>query len=101
MGEIGIPRHEFLYEIRYWEARRIVRGYRMRNALHYQLMRMNIWASMFCMGNPKNVKPKDLFKLYFEKEAGWDAPPLTDEERMKMQEEMRQWNAHIHEGSEG
>ena len=27
VGEIGLPRHEFLYDIQFWEARRIVAGH--------------------------------------------------------------------------
>ena len=66
VGEIGMPRGEFLYDIRAWEARRIIRGYRKRRVLQYQLQRIQAWASMFCMGNPNKVAPNDIFHLYFD-----------------------------------
>ena len=87
MGEIGLPRREFLYDIRFWEARRIIRGYRRRNALQYQLQRIQAWASMFCMGNPKNVQPDELFPLYcdhFDEYNQPAAPPITKSEEEDM-----------------
>ena len=83
-----MPRREFLYEIRGWEARRIIKGYQRRNVLMYQLQRMQVWASMFCMGNPDKKTPTDIFHLYFD---DWDKEPdqpISDDEIRQMQEEM-------------
>jgi hypothetical protein len=90
VGEIGIPRREFLYDIRFWEVRRIIKGYRRRNILHYQLQRMNVWASMFCMGNPKNKRPQDIFPLFFDDddEERDDETDYTDDEVAALQAEM-------------
>lgn len=30
---------------------------------------MNMWASMFCMGNPNHKQPQDVLPLYFD---DWD-----------------------------
>ena len=46
MGEIGIPRREFLYDIRIWEVRRIIRGYRRRDLLKHQLMLQTVTATI-------------------------------------------------------
>ena len=86
VGEIGIPRREFLYEIRGWEARRIMKGYQRRHVLMYQLQRMQVWASMFSMGNPEKKTPIDIFHLYFD---DWDKDtdlPLSDEEARGLQD---------------
>ena len=40
MGEIGRDRHEYLYEMRWWEILLIIQGYRRRNVLQYQLQRI-------------------------------------------------------------
>ena len=81
VGEIGIPRREFLYEIRGWEARRIMKGYQRRYVLMYQLQRMQVWASLFCMGNPEKKSPIDIFHLYFD---DWDKETVpVDEDTVK------------------
>lgn len=90
-----MPRHEFLYDITFWEAKRIIRGRRQRNILKYQLMRMNIWASMFCMGNPRNVKPDELFKLYFDDDDVSNDAGITDEEAQQMLEDLNAINRQL------
>lgn len=87
VGEIGIPRREFLYEIRGWEARRIMKGYQRRHVLMYQLQRMQVWASMFCMGNPEKKTPLDIFHLYFD-DFDKDESPISEDEIRHMQAEM-------------
>ena len=88
MGEIGIPRREYLYEIRGWEARRILKGYQRRHILMYQLQRMQVWASMFCMGNPEKKTPSDILHLYFDDFDKESDQPISDDEIRQMQEEM-------------
>lgn len=92
-----MPRHEFLYDITFWEAKRIIRGRRQKNILKYQLMRMNIWASMFCMGNPRNVKPDELFKLYFDDDDISNDAGITDEEAQQMLEDLNAINRQLRE----
>ena len=95
-----MPRHEFLYDITFWEAKRIIRGRRQRNILKYQLMRMNIWASMFCMGNPRNVKPDELFKLYFDDDDVTNDAGITDEEAQQMLEDLNAINRQLRDKRE-
>jgi hypothetical protein len=95
-----MPRHEFLYDITFWEAKRIIRGRRQRNILKYQLMRMNIWASMFCMGNPRNVKPDELFKLYFDDDDDTNDAGITDEEAQQMLEDLNAINRQLRDKRE-
>ena len=39
VGEIGIPRNEFLYVLKLWEINAIVKGYRRRNRDHWEMSR--------------------------------------------------------------
>jgi hypothetical protein len=63
---------------------------------------MNIWASMFCMGNPDKKKPDDIVKLYFDDELDdehEDSLP-TPEERKEMLAEINAINAQFKEKAE-
>lgn len=67
VGEIGIPRHEFLYDIEFWEARRILRGYERRNMLSNQLLRLTAYFSCFAFRENKSAKtPQQWLPLYFD-----------------------------------
>ena len=88
--------------MRFWEVRRVIRGYRRRNILHYQLQRINAWASMFCLGNPHHKEPADIVKLYFDDELddAEDSQALTPEECAALQAEMDAINAQLKEKAE-
>ena len=90
VGEIGIPRREFLYDIRFWEVRRIIRGYRQRDRLKHQLMAECVYAATYAMRDPKGKNVTDLFPALFadDDETEADFPPLTEEEVKEMQDEM-------------
>ena len=80
MGEIGISRREFLYDLRFWEVRRIIRGYRRRDRLKHQLMAECVYAAMFAMRDPKGKTVADMFPMLFEYDDDDDEPPLTKED---------------------
>ena len=63
-------------------------------------MRMNIWASMFCMGNPRNVKPDELFKLYFDDDDDTNDAGITDEEAQQMLEDLNAINRQLRDKRE-
>lgn len=87
MGEIGIPRREFLYDLRFWEVRRIVRGYRNRDRLKHQLMAECAFAAMFAMRDPKGKTVRDIFPALFQYDDD-HSDDLTEEERRELQELM-------------
>lgn len=92
MGEIGIPRREFLYDIRFWEVRRIIRGYRHRDRLKHQLLAECAYATIFAMRDPKGQTAKDLFPGIFtdeddETDSAGD-PPITNKEVKELQQLM-------------
>ena len=87
MGEIGIPRREFLYDLRFWEVRRIVRGYRNRDRLKHQLMAECAFAAMFSNRDPKGKTVRDIFPALFQDDND-HSDDLTEEERKELQDLM-------------
>jgi len=96
VGEIGIPRREFLYEMQWWEANRIIRGYRRRGTLERQLLAEVVYSSMFSMRDPKGKSVSDLFPSLFKDEDDEDInvkKPLPDEDHDDLVAEMNAINA--------
>ena len=99
MGEIGIPRREFLYDLRFWEVRRIVRGYRNRDRLKHQLMAECAYAAMFAMRDPKGKNVRDILpSLFQDDDDATDAAPIDDKEVARLRQMMREENARLKEG---
>ena len=91
MGEIGIPRHEFLYELTWWEINSIIRGYRKRNRLTNQLLAESVYATIHIMREPKKTLA-DMFPQVFGDNDEDYEPPITDDEAAEMQANMRAMN---------
>lgn len=68
MGEIGIPRREFLYELQFWEVQRIIKGYRRRDRLTHQLLAETVYATIHTMRGSNGKTVKDFFPELFEDE---------------------------------
>lgn len=89
MGEIGIPRHDFLYDLRFWEVRRIIRGYRKRNRLTHQLLAECVYATVHVMRNPGGKRVENMFPDIFKEEEYTEEEiaesDLTDEEFSDLQ----------------
>ena len=97
MGEIGIPRREFLYDLRFWEVRRIVRGYRNRDRLKHQLMAECAFAAMFAMRDPKGKTPRDIFPSLFQDDdnEATNSAPIDDKEVARLRQMMREENERL------
>lgn len=98
MGEIGISRREFLYDLRFWEVRRIIRGYRKRDRLKHQLMAECAYAAMFAMRDPKGKTPRDIFPSLFQDDDdddATDAAPIDDKEVARLRQMMREENERL------
>ena len=73
MGEIGIPRNEFLYDIDFWEAQRIFRGYENRDRTLLWLLRLNAYYTRYVMReNNEGCKASDLITF------PWETSPADD-----------------------
>jgi hypothetical protein len=97
VGEIGIPRREFLYDLRFWEVRRIIRGYRRRDTLKHQLIAECAYAAMYAMRDPKGKTVADMFPMLFEDDDDYDEPPVSEEDVANMQSLMKAFNSQTDE----
>ena len=93
MGEIGIPRREFLYELRFWEVDAIIRGYRRRNRLTHQLLAEIVYTTMYINRDPKGKTVEGMFPMLFEDEEEEDTPIMTKEDSDELQQLMEDLNA--------
>ena len=96
MGEIGYPRHEFLYDLRLWEIRSIIKGYRLRSRTVWESSRLNAFFIMSSMSDLRKAgiyRDTDLVKFPWEKlKVDRDDQP-TKEDVERLRELMRQENA--------
>ena len=102
MGEIGITRREFLYDLCFWEVRRIIRGYRKRNRLTHQLLAECVYATIHVMRDPKGKTPRDIFPSLFQDDDATDATdaaPIDDKEVARLRQMMREENARLQQSS--
>ena len=95
VGEIGISRREFLYDIRFWEARRIIRGYRKRGKIFMQLLAENVYASTFAFRGSEGKTVKDMFPAIFDDDDYEMEPAITEEEQQELQDLMATENARL------
>jgi len=96
VGEIGIPRREFLYDLRFWEVRRIVRGYRQRDRLKHQLIAECVYAATYAMRDPKGKTVSDMFPMFFEEDDDdYDEPPISEEDVADMQADMEAFEKYL------
>jgi hypothetical protein len=96
---MGITRHEFLYDITFWEAMRIIRGYRNRNRLLHQLLAENVYSTIYMMRDSKGKKPEDLFPQIFESDDDEDeeSDPISEEDRQQLLADMAAWQQQLDE----
>lgn len=95
MGEIGIQRREFLYDIRFWEVRRIIRGYRRRQRPSWEQARLNAFYIMSAMADLSKAgirSDRDLITFPWEKDAPIQSDIPSDEEVEEMRQLMKQLN---------
>jgi len=91
VGEIGIPRREFLYDLRFWEVRRIIRGYRQRDRLKHQLIAECAYAAMYAMRDSQGKTVEDIFPMLFE-DDDYDEPPISEEDVADLLADMEAFN---------
>ena len=92
MGEIGISRREFLYEVRFWEVRRIIAGYRKRDRIKLQLLAECAYASIYAMRDPRGKTPIDLFPGIFDEDDDDIKEEITEDEKRELQALINEMN---------
>ena len=89
VGEIGIDRRAFLYDLRYWEVLRIIKGYRRRDWLKLQLMAECTYAAMYAMRDPKGMTPQKMFPELFKTDDDEpESPTITEQDAQDLQDLM-------------
>jgi hypothetical protein len=96
VGEIGVPRREFLHDLRWWEVHSIIRGYRQRDRLKHQLIAECAYAAMYAMRDSQGKTVEDIFPMLFE-DDDYDEPPISEEDVADMQALMDAFNNSINE----
>ena len=83
-----------MYDLRFWEVRRIIRGYRRRDKLKHQLMAECVYAAIHVMRDPKGKTVADMFPMLFDDDDDDDFGAPEDAETVAMlQAEMAAMNA--------
>ncbi len=92
VGEIGIPRREFLFRLSFWEARRIVNGYYRRQRSAWSMTRWQTFYLLKAMpfaDTEKITKPSDLIPFPWDSE---DVDLLEEDEVDDIQGMISQFN---------
>ena len=95
-----MSRREFLYSIKFWEARRILRGYRKRGRIFMQLLAENVFASTYAFRGSDGNTPQKMFPMLFGDDNEEMASPLSEEDRNMLQGLIDAENARLQESSE-
>ena len=90
-----MSRREFLYGIKFWEARSIIRGYRKRGKIFMQLLAENVYASTFAFRGSEGKTVKDMFPTIFDDDGYEMEPAITQEEQDELQALMAAENARL------
>ena len=95
VGEIGIPRREFLFDISFWEARRILRGYRNRYRDMWSAVRWHAYRIMgampYCDLEKAGIRrPTDLIKFPWDNDNIPAADVPSEEEAEEMLQILKQ-----------
>lgn len=84
MGEIGYNRHEFLHELKWWEIKLIIRGYRKRERTFCTMTR---WAAFMTVSAFADLKKVGIHSAEDLLRFPWEKTELPSEEDI---EELRQ-----------
>lgn len=104
VGEIGYNRNEFLYDLKLWEIRAIIKGYRNRAHDMWESARLNAYYIMSATANLRKsgiYRDTDLIRFPWERITAGGGDQPTKEEVEKMREMMRQENEQLQQKKEG
>ena len=97
VGEIGISRNEFWYELTWREVRAIIDGYNRRRRDGWEQARLIAYHVAYCMGVPKGKTAPLLTKwlpFYWEKPADVQKPTSVIPKKVvnELQDLMKNYN---------
>lgn len=97
VGEVGIPRRDYLYMMPYWEILLVLRGYRRRDIPQLHMMRLQAFCSAFAFGgNKQNMTVEEFCPMWFDKHDEPDEE-LSDDEVEELRKMIEQENRAIEE----
>ena len=91
MGEVGFNRHEYLYELTWWEIDAFVEGYYARSRQMWSATRWQTFYMMMAQVGSKGMKesginsPTDLIKFTWEDDQQQDSGEVDDDYYDEMQ----------------
>lgn len=97
VGEIALPRREYLYDLTFCDLLLIERGYNHRSRHQWSIARWQTFYIMSAQIGSKGMNeaglhhPTDLLRLPWERDHSRDALP-TDDEIRELQAEMAAWD---------
>ena len=95
MGEIGYNRHEFLYDLKFWEIRCIIKGYRNRAHTQWESVRLGAFFIMSAMTDLRKAgihRDTDLIKFPWERMQVDISNQPSKEDVERLREMMRREN---------
>lgn len=98
VGEIGISRDEYLYELQYWEILLIVRGYGQRHRDMWSAIRWQTFSLMCVSADLKKAgiySPTDLIPFPWDKSDSDGAGGLTQDDIAELQRQMKEYNSQL------
>ena len=96
MGEIGTPRREYLYELRYIDLLMIERGYDRRHRHPWSIARWMTYNIMTAQCGSKAMREAGINSIEDLLKFPWDSEPvapISDEDRDELLAEMDAINA--------
>lgn len=99
VGEIGIERNSYLYELKFWEIRAIIRGYYRRFRSGWEQARLVAYCAAHCMGS-KETPPSVEEWIKFPWQDEIEEKEITLEEYDDLQDMIRAENERLKEEAE-
>ena len=96
VGEIGVPRREYLYEMQYWEILLIVRGYSRRHRDIWSAIRWQTFSLMCVQADLKKAgiySPTDLIRFPWDNSDSDGPGGLTPDDIEELQRQMQEYNS--------
>lgn len=94
VGEIGYNRKEFLFELKFWEIRAIIKGFRKRARTIWESSRLNAYFIMSSMADLQKAgihSDLDLVRFPWETDTPSGDQP-TAEQIAELKAKMREFN---------
>lgn len=92
VGEYGVPRHEFLYDLRLWEILAIQRGGSRRSRANWEAARFIAFTSAKAAGAKSLQSMRDMLTFPWEEEDEDEDEP-TDEEIEAIRQQLQAENS--------